>query len=240
MAWGLAVLLSVYLALSGGGYDIVVRSEIGLIVWWVVVLGVLIGVLPRARIPRAGWIATALLGGFLLWTWLGLSWTSSHELTLDQVGQLSTYLGIFVLGLCALSAETARPLVNGLGCGIVIVSGLAILSKLTPGLFPANTARSFYATPRLSLSVRLLGRCRRICGARDPSGALHGDERADPGRTRDRHRRPEVVLLCLAMTVSTRRHPRGLRRRRGLPGARPRPAPAAADARDRRRGIRPH
>ncbi len=202
VTWGLAVLFSVYLALSGGGYDIVVRSEIGLVVWWFVVLGLLIGILPRARIPRAGWIASALLGGFLVWTWIGLSWSSSHELTLDEVGRLSTYLGIFVLGLCALSPETTRPLINGLGCGIVIVSGLAILSKLTPGLFPANTARSFYLTPRLAypfdysdgvgeyaalgipMVLYMATSARTLLGRALSTGAL------------------EVVLLCLAMTVS--------------------------------------
>src|SRR6202012_5653518 len=56
LTWGLAVLLSVYLALSGGGYDIVVRSEIGLLVWWFILLGALVGLLPRAQVPRAGWI----------------------------------------------------------------------------------------------------------------------------------------------------------------------------------------
>jgi tetratricopeptide (TPR) repeat protein len=144
------VLLSVYLGLSGGGYDIVVRSEIGLAIWWFVLLGVLVGVLPYSGIPRAGWAAVLLLGGFLAWTWIGLSWSSSHELTLDEVCRLSTYLGVFLLALCALSASTARPLINGLGCGIAAVCGVAILSKLTPGLFPADTARSFYATARLS------------------------------------------------------------------------------------------
>ena len=150
-AWGFAALLTVYLGLSGGGYDIVVRSEIGLIIWWFVLLGVLVGVLPRARVAKAGWIATLLLGGFLVWTWIGLSWSSSHELTLDEVGRLSTYLGVFLLGLCALSGRTARPLINGLGCGIAAVCGIAILSKLTPSLFPASAqGNSFYATARLA------------------------------------------------------------------------------------------
>ena len=52
LTWGAAVLLSVYLGLSGGGYDIVVRSEVGLIVWWFVLLGVLVGVLPAWANPR--------------------------------------------------------------------------------------------------------------------------------------------------------------------------------------------
>ena len=150
-AWGFAVLLTVYLGLSGGGYDIVVRSEIGLIIWWFVLLGVLIGVLPRARISKVGWLATVLLGGFLVWTWVGLSWSSSHELTLDEVCRLSTYLGIFLLGLCFLCVDTGPSLINGLACGIAAVCGIAILSKLTPGLFPASAqGNSFYATARLA------------------------------------------------------------------------------------------
>ena len=197
-----ALALSVYLALSGGGYDIVVRSEIGLVVWWLVVLGVLVGALPRASIPRAGWIAAALLAGFLLWTWAGLSWTTSHQRTLDQVCRLSTYLGVLLLGLCAVRADNARALVGGLACGIAAVSLLAVLSKLTPSLFPANAASSFYATARLSypfdyadgvgeyaaLGVPLLlymaSDARRLWVRAGAAGLL------------------QPVLLCLAMTVS--------------------------------------
>ncbi len=202
LTWGFAVLLSVYLALSGGGYDIVVRSEVGLLVWWFVLLGVLVGLLPRARVPRAGWIAAALLCGFLIWTWIGLSWSSSHELTLEEVCRVSTYLGVLVFGLCAVTPETARPLINGLGCGIAAVSSAAIMSKLAPGLFPADTARSFYETARLSypfdyadgvgeyaalglpLVLYMATSGRTLAGRALATGAL------------------QPILLCLAMTVS--------------------------------------
>jgi O-antigen ligase len=202
LVWGFAVALTVYLGLSGGGYDIVVRSEIGLVIWWFVLLGALIGIMPRARVPHAGWIAVALLAGFLIWTWIGLSWSPSHELTLDEVCRLSTYLGVLVLALCALTLETARPLVNGLGCGIAAVSTVAIMSKLTPSLFPADTARSFYATARLGypfdyadgvgeyaalglpLVLFMATSGRTIAGRALATAAL------------------QPVLLCLAMTVS--------------------------------------
>lgn len=202
LAWGLAVLLSVYLGLSGGGYDILVRSEVGVIVWWFVLLGVLVGALPRAGIPRAGWIATALLTGFLVWTWIGLSWTSSHELTLDSVCRLSTYLGVFLLGLCALSADTARSLVNGLGCGIAAVSALAIMSKLTPSLFPADTASSFYATARLSYPFDYADGVGEYAALGLPVVLyMATGGRTLPGRALATAALP-VVLLCLAMTVS--------------------------------------
>ena len=202
LTWAFALALSVYLALSGGGYDIIVRSEIGLIVWWLVLLGVVIGVLPRARFERAGWIASALLAGFLLWSWLGLSWSSSHELTLNEVCRLSTYLGIFVLGVCVLTSETTPSLLNGLGCGIAAVSAVAIMAKLAPSLFPADTARSFYATARLSypfdyadgvgeyaaLGIPLV--LRMATGGRTLAGRALATAAMQP------------LLLCLAMTVS--------------------------------------
>lgn len=202
-AWGFGLLLSVYLGLSGGGYDIVLRSEAGLIIWWFLLLGTLVGVLPHVRVPRVAWIATLLLGGFLVWSWIGISWSSSHELTLDEVCRLSTYLGVFLLGLCALSLSTAGPLVGGLGCGIAVVSMLAVLTKLTPGMFPASVqANPFYATARLSYPFNYadgVGEYAALglplvlymaTSARTLAGRALSCAAAIP------------VLLCIAMTVS--------------------------------------
>ena len=61
--WLLAGGLVLYLAMDGGGYDIVVRSQVGIIVWWLVLVGAAWGVLPATRISRAGWLALALLRG---------------------------------------------------------------------------------------------------------------------------------------------------------------------------------
>ena len=46
--------LVLYLGLKGGGYDLVVYSEVGIAIWWIVLLGALVAVLPSASIPRAG------------------------------------------------------------------------------------------------------------------------------------------------------------------------------------------
>jgi hypothetical protein len=66
-AWTLAFAVVAYLALSNGGYDTIVRSQVGIAVWWIVLLGALAGVLP-ARIGAAGWVAIGLLAAFALWT----------------------------------------------------------------------------------------------------------------------------------------------------------------------------
>ncbi|MEA2218426.1 MAG: hypothetical protein QOJ35_1052, partial [Solirubrobacteraceae bacterium] len=40
-AWTLAFAVVFYLALSNGGYDTIVRSQVGVAVWWIVLLGAL-------------------------------------------------------------------------------------------------------------------------------------------------------------------------------------------------------
>jgi len=202
VTWGLAALLAVYLGLSGGGYDIVLRSELGLIAWWFLVLGLLTGTLPRSRVPRAGWVAAALLAGFLLWTWIGLTWTSSHELTLDEVCRVSTYLGIFLLALLALTPQTARAALAGVGFGIAAVSLLAVMSKLAPSLFPSGAASSFYATGRLSYPFDYADGVGEYAALGLPL-MLHLASEAKSLVTRALASAAlSPLLLCLAMTVS--------------------------------------
>src|SRR5947209_13040745 len=79
-AWLLGFAPTVYLALSGGGgYDIVARSEIGILFWWVVLLGAIVGVLPRRPWRAPVWIAVALLSAFFGWTWVAAGWSQSEQ-----------------------------------------------------------------------------------------------------------------------------------------------------------------
>lgn len=148
-AWLLGFAPAAYLALSGGGYDIIARSEIGIALWWIVLLGAIVGVLPRLRFNAAAWTAVLLLAGFLAWTWIAVGWSQSEERTLAEAARVSAYLGVLVLGLSLISRTSVRPLLNGLACAIALVAGLAVLSRLVPGWFPADSAANLYATIRL-------------------------------------------------------------------------------------------
>src|SRR5688500_12998022 len=68
-------ILVMYLSLEGGGYDAVIRSEAGIAVWWIVLLGVLVGLLPVARIHRTAWIFLGILAAFGAWSAIALAWT---------------------------------------------------------------------------------------------------------------------------------------------------------------------
>ena len=91
---------SLYLGLKGGGYDLVVRSEVGIAVWWIVLLGALVGVLPGGLDParRLG-RRSACSPAFAVWTALGIGWSESAERSVAELGRVATYLGVFALAL---------------------------------------------------------------------------------------------------------------------------------------------
>jgi hypothetical protein len=141
-AWTLAFAVVAYLALSNGGYDTIVRSQVGVAVWWVVLLGALAGVLPR-RIPRVGWVAIGLLAAFALWTGLATGWSESAERSTIELGRVAAYLGVLVLAITLQGRTAARHTINGLACAIGFVTVLAVLSRLHPQWFPVNDHLDF-------------------------------------------------------------------------------------------------
>lgn len=142
-AWLLPFALVLYLGLRGGGYDTVVRGQVGVAVWWIVLFGGLAGILPFGRIGRRGWIGLGLLAAFAVWTSLALGWSDSSERTFVEVGRVAAYLGIFALALAALARRSGRGAVNGVATGIAAIAVLAVLSRLHPAWFPENDAARF-------------------------------------------------------------------------------------------------
>jgi O-antigen ligase len=141
-AWTLAFAIVAYLALSNGGYDTIVRSQVGIAVWWIVLLGALAGVLPM-RFGVAGWVAIGLLAGFALWTGVAATWSESAERSVIELGRVATYLGVLILALGLQGRAAARHTINGLACAIGFVTLLAVLSRLHPQWFPANDHFAF-------------------------------------------------------------------------------------------------
>lgn len=74
-AFGRAV--SLPLTLRGGGYDFLVRGEVGVTLWWIVLVGAAAGVLPAARLRWAAWEGIGLLVAFGAWTPLSATWAES-------------------------------------------------------------------------------------------------------------------------------------------------------------------
>jgi hypothetical protein len=202
MGWMLGFAPTVYLALSGGGYDIVARSEIAIVLWWIVLLGVIVGVLPRRPWRLRTWIAVGLMAGFLLWTWIATGWSQSQEETLTEAGRVGSYLGVLVLGLTLTTRVGARAMVFGLASAIALVSAVAVLSRLAPSLFPADATANLYATSRLRYPFDYSDGVGEFAALGLPLLLFAAtDARTLLGRGLAAASLP-VVVLCLAFTVS--------------------------------------
>src|ERR1700728_2602167 len=66
--WVLVGALVLYLSIDGGGYAEEVHSQVGVVVWWTVLVGAAFGLLPARRLTKAAWWALGLFGGFVIWT----------------------------------------------------------------------------------------------------------------------------------------------------------------------------
>jgi hypothetical protein len=145
---GLALVL--LFALRGdGSYDLVVRQEYGLVIWWVIAVGVGIGLLPRARLAAPTRLLLGALLLYALWTALSLTWTESSERTFTELARALDYLGVALLLGLVLERRTWRSAAAGLGAGALTVCLLALASRLVPSAFPIDWAARTFRADRL-------------------------------------------------------------------------------------------
>jgi hypothetical protein len=147
--------LVLYLALQGGGYDTIIRSEVGLVVWWIVLLGALVGILPVNRFGRAAWAGLLLLAAFTAWTALGIGWSESSERSVTEAARVATYLGVFALALATQGRDGLRRTVSAVAAAIGVVGAIALLSRLHPAWFPADHPVQFLPGTRGRLNYPL-------------------------------------------------------------------------------------
>ncbi|MGB2851798.1 MAG: hypothetical protein WBC01_09050, partial [Solirubrobacterales bacterium] len=153
--WLLPFLLVLYLALEEGGYEAVTRGEVGIALWWIVLVGAAVGVLPAARIGRAGWIGLGLLAVFALWTGLGVAWSESAERSVAEFGRVAMLLGVFVLALSVQRQGAARRTVAAVASATAVVAILALLSRMEPNWLPVENIAEFLPSTENRLSYPL-------------------------------------------------------------------------------------
>ena len=155
LGFGLPFGLVLYLAMRGGGYDVLVRDEVGVAVWVAVMVCALIGVPLLGVLTRPAKVAVALLASLTLWIALASLWSESAERSVEELGRVGTYLGVFVLALTMQGRDGLRRTLFGVGAAIGLVGALAVLSRVHPEWFPANEAAESGSIDALRLNYPL-------------------------------------------------------------------------------------
>ena len=152
---GLPFALIIYLALRGGGYGDVVYEEVGWVVWWFVLLGVLVGILPLARAGLGARLGLGFMAAFTVWTALGIGWSQSAEQSATELARVATYLSVFVFMVLARRPGSARRTVNAVAAAIALIGVLALMQRLHPSWFPTNEAGRLLANAQERLNYPL-------------------------------------------------------------------------------------
>src|SRR3954447_21414794 len=150
IAFRVAAFLVLVLAFNGGGYDIVVRHQVGLAIWAAIALGLGLGVLPRARLTTPAWVAVggfAALAGLVL---LSHVWTESDERTTEELARILEYTGVVVLAFLALNRYTWHGAAMGLAAAALALPFFALTARLFPSLIADHLATAGSGADRLS------------------------------------------------------------------------------------------
>jgi hypothetical protein len=140
---GAAAAAPLVLAFQGGGYDIVVRQEFGLVLWWSIAILALLGLIPRSRPSRPARVALAALAGMVGWSLLTLAWTASAERTFAEVARLIVLASIPVIAYLGLHRATWRQAADGAIVALLTLPLVALSGRLVPELPWADASNAF-------------------------------------------------------------------------------------------------
>jgi len=124
--------LYVAVAVADGGYSIEVIAGATVAIWWAVVIALALGGWPRARVPAAAVGAGVCLAVLAAWVAISAGWASDDGGTFAEIVRALGYLGLFVLIVIASPRASARAWLGGVALGLVVVAGLALVSRFEP------------------------------------------------------------------------------------------------------------
>jgi hypothetical protein len=142
-------------AYNEGGFGLAARGIVAIAVWWALLLGVALGPLPLARVPRAAVAGGALLAAFAAFTLLSAAWAPGAAGAVTEANRVVLHLGLFLLGALASSWRTISAWSDGLAAGLVAVALVALAARFFHGLFGDQGLPEFLpaAAARLSFPV---------------------------------------------------------------------------------------
>ena len=122
------------LSLADGGSEMIYIAFSTAVVWWAVIVGLALGILPRARVPTRAIVACACLGGVAIYAAAWMAWGNDDGAAFTDVLRIVSYLGLAVLVVTASPRGSARLWLSGLGLGIAALAVWALASRFEPSL----------------------------------------------------------------------------------------------------------
>ncbi len=139
-------------AYDNGGFGESTRDTLAIVLWWVVILGVALGIVPLVRAPREAVVTGGLLALFAVFTLASTGWAVDAAGAYAEFTRVALYVAVFALTVVASSRGNAGRWADGLALGIVAITVVALVSRLFPGTFPEKDILRFLPSGATRLS----------------------------------------------------------------------------------------
>ena len=126
------------LALADGAYGLTARGIVAVAVWWAVILGLGLALLPFRRVGREAYLTGGLLATLGVLAGLSVLWSASPERSFVEFDRIFLYVGVFILVVLASTRDNVGRWTDGLAAGVATVGLLALTSRLFPGVIPGS------------------------------------------------------------------------------------------------------
>ena len=134
-ASGALALAVFWIGYENGSSSLSARAVLAIAIWWVILLGIGLGLLPRARSNRGLLVVGALLAAFVLDTFASVFWAPNAAGAFNEFDRAALYLGLFVLVAISVRRSELGHWADGLAAGLVAIAVVALVSRLFPDLF---------------------------------------------------------------------------------------------------------
>jgi O-Antigen ligase len=134
------------LAYDNGAYSIQSRSIVAIVAWWLVVLAIIAGIYPLARLAREAVVVTAALAAFAILSLASIGWAANDANAFAEFNRVSLYVAVLLLAFVVSSRRTVGRCCDGILVGIGAVVALSLVSRLFPDAI--NTTSGFRFLPR--------------------------------------------------------------------------------------------
>jgi hypothetical protein len=155
-----------WIAFDGGSYGPIERGSVAVVAWWALVLGVALGVWPRAPIPYAALLTGGLIAAFAAWVGFSILWSDSNDRWLTEFDRTTLYLAVFGLAVVAARRSELPAWLAGLAVALAGIGVASLTTRLFPDLVPATAelAQLFpSAQKRLSYPVNYWNGLAALC-----------------------------------------------------------------------------
>jgi O-Antigen ligase len=122
------------IAFADGGFSTELIAAGGIVIWWVVIVGLLARWWRGRKVSREAVAVAAVLVGLAAWTALSMGWASDPGRAFAEVVRIASYLGLFVLIVVASTTTGPRPILSGLAVGLLVVCCVALTTRFLPAL----------------------------------------------------------------------------------------------------------